>query len=196
MRSKIVRAVLASGLMIALVGCSSTPETGRTTTLSASPATLNSTASRSMTSTPGTSSAATKSNEEASVLPLGEQAVTTAGKVTVYAVSYPVHGSAQAQQIATDGFTFAVADIEVCPSTADGFSASRFRIFDSDKRSYSFWNVQIGAKKPNLTDSLYPSTVGMCSRGYLTFEVPPDKRLIAIAYSDSSGSPPIWRISQ
>jgi hypothetical protein len=54
---------------------------------------------------------------------------------------------------------FAVADIKVCANgTVDddgyGFDASNFQLTDRDDRTYEFWNVPVGARSPNLTDSV------------------------------------------
>ncbi|MGK5671658.1 hypothetical protein ACSNOB_02255 [Micromonospora sp. URMC 106] len=54
---------------------------------------------------------------------------------------------------------FAVADIKACSNgTTDGdgygFSISDFQLVDTNSRTYTFCNVQVGARSPNPTDSL------------------------------------------
>lgn len=189
MRCTRVFALVASGLALGLVGCGSPSHNGS--------ADRGTESLQSSTLTPTTASMPTTeaTTPAPSALAPGQTATTAAGNLTVHVISYPVAGSEQAQRIASHGVTFAVADIEVCPSTAAGFSPNDFHLFDSDNHDYTFWNVQIGAKTPNLTKNLYPPIIGVCSRGYLTFEVPPGKRLIALGYvGGSGGSPVIWRL--
>ena len=98
---------------------------------------------------------------------------------------------------------FAVADIKVCANgTVDddgyGFDASNFQLTDRDGRTYEFWNVQVGARSPNLTDSvsgLDTPRKGSCKRGWLTFELPPRTKIQSVDYNPSGGGTPLtWRV--
>jgi hypothetical protein len=117
--------------------------------------------------------------------------------VTVYSVTYPVDGSGVAREIRSPGMTFAVADMKVCPTSSEGDIVGGFHLYDSDSSDYQFWNVQVGARDPNLVKALSPAVAGKCSRGFMTFQVPPGKKLSSLTYaanSDGSGTSVTWSL--
>lgn len=136
---------------------------------------------------------------------LGTTQTTDLGEATVYSVKFPVKAQdSTANAIRDKGMQFAVADIKVCANgqvDADGygFSASNFLLVDVDARTYEFWNVQVGARSPNLTDSVGFGTdtprKGSCKRGWLTFQLPPNSKIVAAEYSPSGGGTPLtWKV--
>ncbi|MFU9030049.1 hypothetical protein ACNAWD_19725 [Rhodococcus erythropolis] len=145
--------------------------------------------------TPKTSAPRATTKQAPVPLGLGEQAQSSSGVVTLHGVDYPVAASGTASRIQTAGKEFAVADLEVCPSSSKGFSASDFRLAASDAVTYTFWNVQVGAQDPNLTKQLHSPAVGVCTRGFLTFEVDPGKSLSQFMLVDGSRSPIIWSLT-
>ncbi len=124
---------------------------------------------------------------------LGSSARTNDGKITIYSVRYPYPASGSAADIKDPGKDFAVADIKFCPSTSEA-DYSNFQLVAVSSRTFTFWNVQIGAEDPNLTDSMYNVTPGSCVRGYLTFEVTHGEKLRKIRYADSSGKATTWKV--
>ncbi|MEV4619935.1 excalibur calcium-binding domain-containing protein [Asanoa sp. NPDC049573] len=135
---------------------------------------------------------------------LGQKQTTALGDATVYAVRFPVTAQDEtATAIRTAGMQFAVADIKVCSNgtvDSDGytFDYSDFTLVASDDTAFSFWNVQVGARSPNLTDTLSSLNLmraGSCRRGWLTFEVPPKTKLKAVEYTSSGGVPLVWAAS-
>jgi hypothetical protein len=134
---------------------------------------------------------------------LGQKQTTDLGDVTVYSVKFPVQAQDDvATSIRTKGTQFAVADIKACSNgTMDGdgygFSISDFQLVDTESRTYTFWNVQVGARSSNLTDSLSALATpraGACKRGWLTFELPPKTRIVSVEFAPSGGLPLTWKI--
>lgn len=135
---------------------------------------------------------------------LGQKQTTTLGTATVYAVKFPVQAQDEtARDIRDKGFEFAVADIKVCSNgvvdeDGYGFDASNFQLTDSQAQTYEFWNVQVGARSPNLSDSvsaLDTPRKGACKRGWLTFQLPPKTKVVAVEYAPSGGSAPLtWQV--
>jgi hypothetical protein len=135
---------------------------------------------------------------------LGQTQTTTLGTATVYAVKFPVKAQdSTANDIRDKGMLFAVADIKACSNgevneDGYGFDASDFQLVDTESRTYEFWNVQLGAKAPNLTNSLGFGTEtprkGSCKRGWLTFQVPPKTKITAVEYNPSGGTPLVWKV--
>lgn len=135
---------------------------------------------------------------------LGQEQTTELGTATVYSVKFPVQDADEsARDIRDDGMQFAVVDIKVCANgetDADGygFDAGNFQITDSQSRAYEFWNVQVGARSPNLTDSvsgLDTPRKGACKRGWLTFQLPPRTRVASVEYTPSGGGTPLtWQV--
>lgn len=128
---------------------------------------------------------------------LGDKQESALGDLTVYAIKFPVKPQdSTASRIKTAGTQFAIADIKACSNGTvddDGYGpdASNFFLRDTQDSTYGYWNVQIGARSPNLTDSLVGSDQprkGSCKRGWLTFEVPPGTRIKAVDYTSSSSS--------
>ncbi|AGT93583.1 hypothetical protein O5Y_18760 [Rhodococcus erythropolis CCM2595] len=172
---------------LALTACTSADNAStavETTMTTAKPAT-----------TPKTSAPKVTSKPAPVPLGLGEQAQSSSGAVTLHGVDYPVTASGTASRIQTAGKQFAVADLEVCPSSSTGISASNFRLAASDAVTYTFWNVQVGAQDPNITNQLHSPAVGVCARGFLTFEVDPGKTLSQFMLVDGSRSPIIWSLT-
>lgn len=134
---------------------------------------------------------------------LGKTQTTDLGTATVYAVKFPVKAQdSTATDIRDAGMQFAIADIKVCANgstNADGygFDASDFLLVDSDARTYEFWNVQLGARSPNLTETvgfgLDTPRKGSCKRGWLTFQLPPKTKIVSVEYS-SDGAPLVWQV--
>lgn len=117
------------------------------------------------------------------------------GAVTVYSVVTPVSGG-RAADIRTPGMQFAVADIKLCASeTTDEYSALDWHLKDKEDRAYSFFNTQVGARSPDLSDVSAVSG-GSCSRGWLTFEVPRGTKVTEIEYAPIDGEPLIWRVGK
>ncbi len=134
---------------------------------------------------------------------LGQKQATELGDVTVYSVDFPVRAQDRvANDIHTKGMRFAVVDIKVCSNgavNADGygFDVSDFEVVDKQSRAYSFWNKQVGARLPNLTDvvsAIDTPRKGACKRGWLTFELPPTARTSSIEYSPYDGTPLVWTV--
>ncbi len=89
---------------------------------------------------------------------------------------------------------FAIADIKICATeTTDEYSALDWHLKDKDDRAYSFFNTQLGARSPDLSDV---DTVagGRCSRGWLTFEVPKGTRVTEVEYAPYDGEPLVWSV--
>jgi hypothetical protein len=90
----------------------------------------------------------------------GKTKTTDLGDITAYTVEFPVTPQDEtANDIGTQGMQFAVADIKDCSNgttSSDGYGyfPSDLQLVDIDDRVYSFWNVQISARIPNLTDAL------------------------------------------
>jgi hypothetical protein len=166
------------------------------------------TTTMSPTTTPPTSPAATTrptttTKPKPAEPKVGQRQTTNLGTAIVYSVKFPVQGTSQARDIRTKGTKFAVADIKVCANgTVDddgyGFDAGNFQLTDTDDRTYEFWNVQIGARSPNLVDSvsgLDKPRKGSCKRGWLTFELPPRTKIKSVDYNPSGGGTPLtWRV--
>ena len=127
---------------------------------------------------------------------LGQQQITDLGTAAVYAVRFPVKASDDvANSIRDKGMQFAVADIKVCSngsvdSDGYGFSASNLVLVDTDANAYEFWNVQVGAKNPNLTDTVGFGTdkprASSCKRGWLTFQLPPKTQIATVEYKSAT----------
>jgi hypothetical protein len=133
---------------------------------------------------------------------LGQTQSTDLGKATVYDVDFPVAGTGSAQDIRSKGKQFAVVDIKVCANGTEdddgyNFDASNFELTDKDSRTYDFWNVQIGARSPNLMDSVNGNDAqrkGSCKRGWLTFQLPAKTKIKSVDYNPSGGTPLTWRV--
>jgi hypothetical protein len=135
---------------------------------------------------------------------LGQTQQTDLGTATVYAVKFPVTAQDDvATQIRDKGMQFAVADIKVCSNGATnadgyGFDTSDFQLVDVDSRAYEFWNVQVGARSPNLSDTLgfgnENPRKGSCKRGWLTFQLPPKTKIASVEYSPYDGTPLTWQV--
>lgn len=121
----------------------------------------------------------------------GTSVSTGDGKITIYSLQYPYPPSGEAADIKDPGDDFAVADIKFCPLSSDA-DYSNFQLSATDSRTFTFWNVQIGAEEPNLTDSLGDASPGACVRGYLTFEVTHGEKLRHIRYVDLNGNAATW----
>lgn len=129
-----------------------------------------------------------------SPIALGSSQAGDLGDITVYTVNNPVKPQdSSADRIATDGTEFAVADIKLCATaTTEEYSPSDWQVKDAEDRAYPFWNVQIGAKDPNLTDTMRNIAAGDCTRGFLTFEVLDGTTLTEIVYAPFDGAPLSW----
>jgi len=168
---------------------------------SATPPTV---AASSATTPPTANVPATPSPAEPATPKLGQSQATDLGTVTVYAVKFPVKAQdSVANDIRDKKLQFAVADIKACSSgavTADGygFDTSDFQLVDTDSRAYDFWNVQVSAREPNLSDTLGFGSEnprkGSCKRGWLTFQVPPRTKIASVEYSPSEGTPLTWQV--
>ncbi|HEY8721803.1 hypothetical protein [Pengzhenrongella sp.] len=123
---------------------------------------------------------------------LGASGEADFGTVTLHGLEYPFTATGSAARIMTAGKQFAVADVEVCPATSESVDPGDFRVITSDSMSYTFWNVQIGAKDPNLVQSLLSPAAGVCTRGFLTFEVDPGKTISTFVVARATGDPLIW----
>lgn len=139
------------------------------------------------------SEAAPTDASQPTVVALGQSATTADGVVTVYSVAFPYPAHGEAADIKDAGDDFAVADIKFCPTTSE-VDVGNFQLSATDDRTFGFWNVQIGARDPNLPDSLMQPVVGRCTRGYLTFEVTHGEKLSFIAYVDSNEAATGWVI--
>jgi hypothetical protein len=134
----------------------------------------------------------------------GRKQETDLGEATVYSVKFPVRAQdSTAMDIRTKGTQFAIVDIKVCANgsvDADGygFDASSFQLVDTESRSFEFWNVQVGARDPNLTytvSGVDTPRAGSCVRGWLTFELPPKTKIASVEYRPSGGGTPLtWTI--
>ena len=189
------RASLILVIILVLAGCAS-DDAGTTAAERTATATRSSPASKSPSLTP-TSRPTPITTTPPPIPALGVEQSTTNGEVTVYAVEFPVEAQHRAAEgIATEGTDFAVADIQACVGAATAsYYPSDFLLVTADNRTYSFWNVQIGAREPNLTDSMRDVPAGQCTRGYLTFELPPDAQVAQVRYSPSSGGLPLlWAV--
>ncbi len=125
---------------------------------------------------------------------VGATTPTNYGAVTLYGVKYPYVASGSAASIKTAGKVFAVADLKVCPETSNSIDLDAFRLVSTDASTYTFWNVQIGAETPNLTKALDSPAAGVCSRGFLTYEVDPGKMLTQFVVANKAGDPAIWTL--
>lgn len=149
---------------------------------------------------PSNSPSSTKTPKPPPPPGLGDKQLSDLGAVTVYAVEFPVEPQdSSATRISTKGMQFAVADIKVCSNgstTSDGYqySPDEFVVVDRQDRSYSFWNVQISARNPDLTDSLFDNMkAGMCTRGWITYELPSGTKVRELAYTPYEGAPLVWQ---
>lgn len=194
------RLLVAAALLALLAGCGDAdPQAGATTPPAAQPTTPPAT-------DPPTSEPTTEAPPPAPADPkLGATQTTDLGKVTVYAVKFPVSPQDDsAARIRTKGTAFAVADIKVCSNgttNADGygFGIEDFQLIDTSDSAYTFWNVQIGARSPNLTDSvsgLDTPRAGSCKRGWLTFELPPKAKVKTVEYAPNGGTPLVWTVAK
>ena len=103
--------------------------------------------------------------------PIGSVIATSNWAITIYTV-LAVPGPDSAQRIASPGTKFIVADVQACSKRgSQSFPYEKLILKDSNGRSWTFWNVQIGAKDPNLTNSASDIGAGTCTRGWLTFMV-------------------------
>ncbi|WP_327042832.1 hypothetical protein OG400_12495 [Micromonospora ureilytica] len=202
-RTRGLTALAAALGLVAVAGCGSTsdpqgsgPSTTPSATTSPSPSPS---AAVSLSPTPATSTSPPAPAEPK----LGQKQATDLGDVTVYSVKFPVQAQNDvATSIRTKGTQFAVADIKACSNgTTDGdgygFSISDFQLIDTESRTYTFWNVQVGARSPNLTDSLSSVATpraGACKRGWLTFELPPKTRIVSVEFAPSGGLPLSWKV--
>lgn len=192
----------ALGLFV-VAGCGSDGEpqsVGASTTPSAS---ASPSPSPSPTASLSPSPAASTSTPAPAEPKLGQKQTTDLGDLTVYSVKFPVQAQDDvASRIRTKGMQFAVADIKACSNgTTDGdgygVSISDFQLVDTDSRTYTFWNVQVGARSPNLVDSLSALATpraGACKRGWLTFELPPKTRIVSVEFAPSGGLPLTWKV--
>jgi hypothetical protein len=194
-RSAPVLAVLAASAL-ALAGCGGDPE----------PVPPAAAASTTPDPTPPPSPAAEPTTEapEPAAPKLGDKQTTELGTATVYAVKFPVRADDEtARDIADKGTQFAVADIKVCANgevdeDGYGFDAGNFQLVDTQSRAYEYWNVQVGARSPNLTDSVSGVDTprkGSCKRGWLTFQLPPKAKIASVEYV-SSGTPLTWQVKK
>jgi len=96
-----------------------------------------------------------------------------------------VPGSEQAQRVAGPGKKFVALDISACaiPSTLD-FPHRDLAVVDTDGRSWTYWNVQIGAVDPNLTDTDNAIPAGQCTRGWLTMLLDESAAPATVTFSD------------
>lgn len=116
--------------------------------------------------------------------PIGSVLTTSNWAITTYAV-LAVPGSASAERIASPGTKFIVADVQACSKIgSQSFSYERLILKDSTGRSWTFWNVQIGAKEPNLTLSSSDIAAGSCTRGWLTFMVDTTAVPASVGFAD------------
>ncbi|MFU8873207.1 hypothetical protein [Micromonospora sp. SL4-19] len=197
-------AALAAALpLLAVASCSADHEPQATGSSTPSTATTSASPSPSPSESPSPSPVASTSPPAPTQPKLGQKQVTELGDITVYSIKFPVQAQNDvATRIRTKGMQFAVADIKVCSNgtvNADGygFSVSDFQLVDTDSRAYTFWNVQVGARSPNLTDtvsSVDTPRKGACKRGWLTFELPPKTRIESVEYSPYDGTPLVWTV--
>ena len=127
-------------------------------------------------------------------VPVVGEAITSAlGTMTVYSVDYPIVGTESALRIKDPDTDFAVADIQICPTSTLDASPTDFQIQTTDNRTWTFWNVQIGVREPNLTQVLFADiAAGTCVRGWLTFQIGAGATPKTVIYAPSSGRPPRW----
>jgi hypothetical protein len=193
------RILLLAALAALVAGCGGgSTQAGSTSQRPAPTVTVTVTETPGTTPTPASTAA---SSEPASHEPrFGDHQTTDLGPITVFALKFPVAPQDDmANRIATKGMQFAVADIKVCSNgtkTSDGymFSAEDFQVVDTEDRSYTFWNVQIGARSPNLTDSLTDTMrAGSCTRGWLTFQLPPKAKVRSVEFAPYEGTALSWQ---
>ena len=161
--------------------------------------TVTATPSQTSTSNRPTPTPTLADTEPQPVVPkVGDTQQTDLGAVTVYKVEFPA-SDPENQDIATKGTAPAVVDLKACgngTATSDGywFDASSFLLTDAGGRNYSYWNVQVGAREPNLTDALPLDAPkgGVCRRGWLTFELPPKAEIVSVDYGPYEGAGLSW----
>lgn len=172
-------ALLPLGVVLALTlgGCASTPDPAVTPTQTGSAIA----GSEEPTSTPTPTAAPTSGA-------LGTELSTENWKITVIAADAAA-GSEQAQRIADPGKKFVALDISACaiPATLD-FPYRDMAIVDTDGRSWTFWNVQIGAIDPNLTDTASTIPAGQCTRGWLTILLDEAAVPSTVTFSDADAN--------
>lgn len=198
------RAALAAPLLaLSLAGCGDNPEPAPPAAAIA-PSPAPTTTAPAPGPTPTTATPTTKAPEP-EVPGLGDKQTTDLGTATVYSVKFPVRAADEtARAIKDKGTEFAVADIKVCSNgvvddDGYGFDAGDFQLVDTESQAYEFWNVQVGARSPNLTDTVGfgndTPRKGSCKRGWLTFELPPKTKVATVEYAPAGGSTPLtWQV--
>lgn len=127
---------------------------------------------------------------------LGTELSTDNWKITLIAAD-AVAGSEQAQRIAGPGKKFVALDVSACaiPTNLD-LPYSDLAVVDTDGRSWTFWNVQIGAVDPNLTDTASAIPAGQCTRGWLTMLLDEAAAPATVTFSDVDTSERLtWTIA-
>lgn len=167
--------VLALGVVLAITlnGCASETAATPTQSASATAESVKPTPTPTPTPLPAPTSGA-----------LGAELSSDNWKVTVIAAD-TVAGSEQAQQISEPGKKFVVLDISACaiPTTLD-FPYQDLALIDAGGRSWTFWNVQIGAVDPNLTHTASAIPAGQCTRGWLTMLLDEAAAPATVTFSD------------
>lgn len=190
----------ASGLaLLVLVSCSSSPAPkaggSSSSTAESSPSTVIATSSTATTSaepdTPAPPPSPTPTATPA--VALGQPQSNGIGQVVLFGVQYPYPAKGEAVSLKTPGTDFAVADIKVCPASSE-VDIDAFTLAASDSTTFTFWNVQIGARSPDIATSLLRASAQTCVRGYLTFEVTHGEKLASFVVVDESGTAITWSL--
>lgn len=179
-------ALLSLGVVLALTfsGCASASAPAETPTQSAS-ARAESVKPATTPSPPAPTSGA-----------LGTELSTENWNITLIAADAAA-GSEQAQRIADPGKKFVALDVSACaiPTTLD-FPYRDLAVVDTDGRSWTFWNVQIGAVDPNLTDTASTIPAGGCTRGWLTMLLDEAAVPATVTFADAdTGERLTWAIA-
>ncbi len=186
--------VLAVALLTACGG--SSLKASDVTTVPATSASVSATVSDTPTPPPATTAPPTPTPTPTPTPPLtvGASATTAIGTVTLLDVAYPYRGTAEARSIVDAGKQFAVVHLKVCPTVSE-VEMENLRLIASDSTAYTFWNVQIGAETPDIVQSLLQPAIGVCTAGYLTFDVDPGKHFAQFVVVSDTGDATIWTLA-
>lgn len=175
MRRKLAAFSVAVALTLTGCGASGDAEPARTVTVTET-VTVTATASGS-TSVPATNSSAT--------MALGESGTgAAASKITVYAYDDAV--TSPAGQVPDSPDTRWVGiDVEVCVQAATAVGRNLWSISDASNGSYGQLSEseRFNLKSPIYPMSATPVQAGQCTRGWITYTVPLDARIVVVRYS-------------